>query len=78
LLVRFGADGIINHCKEFYAQDIQMRDDNDPPKTNLEDIAEFWQETMLRSSEPSDFHSLLPLQTVDLQMEVIELCLDIR
>jgi hypothetical protein len=78
LLVRFGADGIINHCKEFYAQDIQMRDDNDPPKTNLEDTAELWQETMLRSSEPSDFHSLLPLQTVDLQMEVIELCLDIR
>ena len=77
-LVRFGSDGILNLCEDFYAQGIQMRDDNDPPKTNLEDSAEFWQETMLRSSEPSDFHPLLPLQTIDVQMEVIELCLEPR
>ena len=77
-LVRFGADGIINHCKEFYAQDIPMRDDNDPPKTNLEEGAEFWPETMLRSSEPSDFQTVLPLQTVDIPLKVIDHCLEPR
>ena len=78
MLVRFGADGIINYCNEFYAQAIQMRDDNDPPKTNLEDSAEFWQETMLRSSEPSDFKSILPLRTVDDQIHVIGHCYEPR
>lgn len=77
-LVRFGSDGILNLCEDFYAEGIQMREDNDPPKTNMEEGAEFWQETMLRSNEPSDFHSLLPLQTIDFQMEVIELCLEPR
>jgi len=78
MLVRFGLDGIINHCKEFYAQDIPMRDDNDPPKTNVEEGAEFWQETILRSSEPSDFQSLLPLQTVDVPLKVIDHCFEPR
>ena len=77
-LVRFGPDGIINYCDEFYAQSIQMQDDNDPPKTNMEDSAEIWQDTILRSSEPSDFQSLLPLRTVDIPLNVIDHCLEPR
>lgn len=77
-LVRFGPDGIINYCDEFYAQSIQMQDDNDPPKTDMEDSAEIWQDTILRSSEPTDFQSLLPLRAVDVPLNVIDHCFEPR
>jgi hypothetical protein len=55
-----------------------MQDDNDPPKTNMEDSAEIGQDTILRSSEPSDFQSLLPLRTVDILLNVINHCFEPR
>lgn len=77
-LVRFGSDGIINYCENFYTQSIEMQDDNDPPFTNMEDSAEILQDTILRSSEPSDFQSLLPLRTVDILLNVIDHCFEPR